>query len=84
MPFNADFATKKISRVFIINNSSSGSDNSSSCSRSGGGSGSGSDSTSGCCSSSSSSKILIWTGKYKLRAIAAARVGKYNLGTATK
>ena len=80
MPFNADFASAKVSLVVI--SSSSGSDNSSSCSRSGGGSGSGSDSTSGCCSSSS--KILIWTGKYKLRAIAAARVGKYNLGTTTK
>ena len=32
-------------------------------------------------SSCGSSKILTWTGKYKLEAIAGARVGKYNLGT---
>ena len=32
-------------------------------------------------SSCGSSKILIWTGKYKSRAIARARVGKYNLKT---
>ena len=32
-------------------------------------------------SSCDSSKIMTWTGKYKLRAIAGARVGKYNLGT---
>ena len=52
--------------------SSSGSGNSCGCSG-GGGSGSVSDSTSGCVSSS---KILTWTGKYKLGAIAGARVGK--------
>ena len=52
--------------------SSSGSGNSCGCSG-GGGSGSVSDSTSGC---GSSSKILTWTGKYKLGAIAGARVGK--------
>ena len=34
-------------------------------------------------SSCSSSKILTWTGKYKLGAIAGARVGKYNLGIRT-
>ena len=50
----------------------------SSCSRSGGGSGSSFDNTSG---SGSSSKILTWTGKYKLGAIAGARVVKYNSGT---
>ena len=32
-------------------------------------------------SSCGSSKILTWTGKYKSRAIAGARVGKYNLRT---
>ena len=32
-------------------------------------------------SSFDSSEILTWTGKYKLGAIAGARVGKYNLGT---
>ena len=64
----------KASLVII---SSSG--NSSSCSRSG--FGSASDSTSTCGSSSSSSKILPWTGKYKLGAIAGVRVGKYSLGT---
>ena len=32
-------------------------------------------------SSCDTSKIMTWTGKYKLRAIAGARVGKYNLGT---
>ena len=31
-------------------------------------------------SSCGSGKILTWTGKYKPGAIAAARVGKYNLG----
>ena len=45
----------------------------------GGGSGSGSDSTSTC--GSNSVKILPWTGKYKLGAIAGVRIGKYNLGT---
>ena len=74
-PFNADFAGAK-SPLVIIFSSSSG--NSSSCRRSGGGSSSGSDSTSSCVSSS---KILPWTGKYKLGAIAGVRVGKYNLGT---
>ena len=29
----------------------------------------------------SSSKILPWTGKYELEAIAGVRVGKYNIGT---
>ena len=29
----------------------------------------------------SSSKILSWTGKYELEAIAGVRVGKYNIGT---
>ena len=32
-------------------------------------------------SSCGSSKILTWTGTYKSRVIAGARVGKYNLGT---
>ena len=32
-------------------------------------------------SSCGSSKILTWTGKYKSGVIAAARVGKNNLGT---
>ena len=41
---------------------------------------SGNDCTSGC---GSGSKILIWNGKYKLEAIAGARVCKYNLGTKT-
>ena len=47
----------------------------------GGGSGSGSDSTSAC--GSNSIKILSWTGKYKLGAIAGVRIGKCNLGTRT-
>ena len=51
---------------------SSSSGNSCGCSG-GGGSGSVSDSTSGC---GSTSKILTWIGKYKLGAIAGARVGK--------
>ena len=77
MSFNADFAAAKVSLVVII--SSSGSDNSSSCSRSGGGgSRSGSDSTSGC---GGNSKILTWTDKYKLGAIAGTRIGECNLGT---
>ena len=61
--------------VIIISSSETG-NSSSSCSRSGGASSSGSDSTSGC---GSSGKILTWTGKYKLGAIAGSRVGKYNL-----
>ena len=80
-PFNADFAALKASIVIIIIiiiitiiiviiSSSS-------CS-SGGGSSSGSDSTSNC---GSSSKILSWTDKYKLGAIARVRASKYNLGT---
>ena len=76
--FNADFPATKVFLVII--SSSSGSSNSSSHSRNGGGSVSGIGSTSGC---ASSSKILTWTGKYKLGAMAGAgaRVGKHNLGT---
>ena len=70
-----DFAAVKAPLVIIF---SSRSGNSSSCRRSGGGSSSGSDSTSSCVSSN---KILPWTGKYKLEAIAGVGVGKYNLGT---
>ena len=77
--FNTDFPVGKVFLFIIISSSSGSSGNNSSCNRSGGGSGSGSDSISGC--GSSSSKILTWTNKYKLRAIAGARVGKCNLGT---
>ena len=69
-----DFATAKASFVIIISSSSG---NSRSCSSSSGvGSSSGSDSTSSC---GSSSKILSWTGKYKLGAIARVRASKCNV-----
>ena len=65
-----DIAAAKASLVIIIISSCG---NSGSCSSSGGVSSSGNDSTSNC---GSSSKILSWTGKYKLGAIAGVRVGK--------
>ena len=67
------YLCRKLPSISKITPSNSGNSSSCSSSSSSGASGSGSDSTSNC---GSSSKILTWTGKYKLGAIAGARVGK--------